>query len=289
MSTIADHLVAEARRRGVPLRVDGGELVVGTTGAGLDPRISRLFEQHAAAVVARLADREEAAGSWLRPLTPGGRDAVVHLFPAAGTGPGTYRAWAGAAPAGVDVVAVQYPGREARIDEPPMTDVTAVAGAVAERISRDDRPTVLVGHSTGGLVAREVAVRLRVPPRALVVAATESPDLAVDLTAADDEELRRAVGTWTGDTAPPDPEVLRCLRADLRVHRSCRREQPVASPVAVTAVAGRSDASLPVGMCAGWVRWTSGRFSLHEVDGGHFFPVHAPATVLDLACAGLSG
>lgn len=103
-----------------------------------------------------------ANDSWLIPLTESGT-LLLYLLPAAGAGARTYRTWRDAAPNGLEVVAVQPPGREERFGEAPYTDVTPLADQVASQIlGADDRPFGLFGHSAGGVVAHEVAKRIPV-------------------------------------------------------------------------------------------------------------------------------
>ena len=63
-------------------------------------------------------------------------------------------------PDGIEVVAVQLPGREYRLDEPLLTDAHEIAGLVTEILPLDKR-FVFFGHSMGVFIGFEVARLLR--------------------------------------------------------------------------------------------------------------------------------
>lgn len=81
-----------------------------------------------------------------------------------------------------DVIAVQYPGRQDRRNEPCVDDVRRLADLVtAEMLPWCDRPVALFGHSLGATLGFEVALRLEAhaaPPRA-----SSSPRAAAPLPA----------------------------------------------------------------------------------------------------------
>src|SRR5690349_12950775 len=61
-----------------------------------------------------------------------------------------------------DIVAVQTPGRENRLAEPVVESVDELADQIVPHLlPLFDRPVIVWGHSYGGIVAREVLLRLR--------------------------------------------------------------------------------------------------------------------------------
>ena len=86
--------------------------------------------------------------------------AQVHIrlfcFHYAGASASIFRSWDEAMPDGIEVVAVQFPGREYRLDEPLLTDAHAIAGLVTEILPLDKR-FVFFGHSMGVFIGFEVA------------------------------------------------------------------------------------------------------------------------------------
>ncbi|WP_316524220.1 thioesterase II family protein [Kitasatospora brasiliensis] len=293
MSFLAHQLIGEARRRQVRLWVDStGELRFAGPAATLDERFVALLRAQAGPITAKIG--QDAPDRWLKPLTEGDGDLLLYLIPAAGAGPGAYRAWTSAAPAGLRIEAVLTPGREERFGEAPFTDVAALADRIAEQILRHaDRPFGIFGHSTGALVAREVTRRLSGSTSdqlALFVAGALPPHLVSGPShEPTDDELLAHLNAWQGTPAEllADTEFLRTflptLRADLRLFASCHREVSPAErvDVPVTALGGLHDETAPEGHCEAWHPWAAGAFRTRMVEGGHFFPVTAAREVLD--------
>src|ERR1035441_1955642 len=133
----------------------------------------------------------------------------------------------------VDVLALQYPGRQDRQPEPCVDDLKKLAGMlVQELLQWTDRPFVLFGHSMGATLAFEVALGLArdgVTPQGLFVSGRRAPsrfrDERVHLYT-DAEflaDLKRLSGT---DPQMFDDDVLGmilpALRSDYRAAESYR-------------------------------------------------------------------
>jgi len=64
-------------------------------------------------------------------------------------------------PEDTGVYAVQYPGRQDRLREPPATSIEQLAGPIADALDPfTGSPLVLFGHSPGAIVAYEVTLEL---------------------------------------------------------------------------------------------------------------------------------
>src|SRR5258708_10641426 len=84
--------------------------------------------------------------------------ARLRLFclPYAGGGASIFRLWPAGLPSGVEVCAIQLPGREARLKEAPFNHVRPLTLALTPVLEPFlDRPFALFGHSIGALVAFE--------------------------------------------------------------------------------------------------------------------------------------
>lgn len=224
-----------------------------------------------------------ANDDWLVPLTGRGT-LLLYLLPAAGAGPRTYRMWREAAPNGLEVVAVQAPGREERFGEAPYAHIAPLADQAANHIvGADNRPFALFGHSAGGVVAHEVAKRIpHGRLRLLTVAGAPAPDLVnTEDAEADDDELLATVAAMGG--VPPallaDPgfaaAFLPVLRADLAVYSSCRKPRTGAEvlDVPIVSFAGEQDSFTPPDSCRAWSSWTTASFDFRLMAGGHFFVI----------------
>ena len=216
-------------------------------------------------------------------------------FPSVGAGPGFFRHWANALQH-VEIWAAALPGRARRIREPAKESMAELLDAMLPHFARlTDKPYLLLGHSMGALIAREVAQRVRdqrlPPPAHLFVSAFRSPDQPNrnrqmhGLADADFlQELRRYGGT--PDQILDHPQMMQALlpalRADFKLHETWRYSpsRPLACPM--TALAGLNDPVVTVGEMEGWYRHTSCDFELMVFAGAHFFIEEAFERVMRL-------
>ncbi|MCG8914452.1 alpha/beta fold hydrolase [Actinokineospora sp. PR83] len=235
-----------------------------------------------------------AYAEWTRVFDPrpGARVRLV-CFPHAGGSAAAFGQWHRLLPDNVEVVAVQYPGRADRFDEPLEPDLDALADRLAAALGPAvDHSTVFFGHSLGATVAFEVASRLRprfpAPLARLVVSARRGP--SVPERGAPEEldgrTVRARVRELGGRGAEllADPEVLDLalpvLRNDFamaRAHRT-RPGPPLACPI--TAVAADGDPAVDAADVARWRAHTLGGFELLRVPGGHFYLEDGAADLL---------
>ncbi|WP_410586741.1 thioesterase II family protein [Amycolatopsis sp. lyj-23] len=240
---------------------------------------------------------------WFTTPGPGIRAApALPLFclPHAGAGPAVFRAWPAGLDERVEVVAVQYPGRAARIAEPAEESIRRlaerVAGPVAERTGT--APYALFGHSMGALAAFELArvlSGLGRPPRHLVVSGQTPPHhyRPTGVHALPDEEFREAVvalaGTEPGVLASPTlwEMLLPILRADFRACETYEYAAGALLTTDLTVVSGDDDPTVDTATLDRWAELTEGRTSVHVLPGGHFYLTERPAAVLDVIGAAL--
>ncbi|WP_432035801.1 thioesterase II family protein [Streptomyces cucumeris] len=228
------------------------------------------------------------ADTWLRRYQEAPDSAIRLLcFPYAGGSASYYLPVAKALAPSVEVLAVQYPGRQDRYREPCLDDLhelaDAVVAAVRERAGIFDRPLALFGHSMGATLAYEVALRLEeragVTPAALFVSGRRAPSTRRDETVhqRDDEgvlrELRRLNGT--DGQVFQNEELLRlampAIRGDYHAIETyrCVPGQRVGCPV--TALTGDADPRTTIDEVRAWQRHTSGAFEYQVFPGGHFY------------------
>lgn len=231
-------------------------------------------------------DGQGPQSSWFTRVRPR-PDAAIRLFcfPHAGGAASSYFHWP-AALDGIDVLAVQPPGREGRLPEPPIADMpTLLERLVAAIEPHLDRPCMFFGHSMGSLVAFELARELRSrglrTPERLYVSGRRSPTLPSrepPLHVLPDGELaaelnRRFGGLPAAILAEPELMALflPVIRADLTVlERHEFRPDPVLD-LPVTALGGEDDARAAEADLAAWRALTSSGFALRRFPGGHFY------------------
>lgn len=214
----------------------------------------------------------------------------ILCYPHAGGAASAYASWRKHLPPGLELVALEPPGRWRRHQEAPFRTVADGADALAPCLSALlDRPAVLFGHSLGALVMFEAALRLPAEEATrvlhLAVAAKRAPDLPPSWGGAlrpfselDDEDLVSALGRTYGAsrlTVLDDPDARRLflatLRADLEADGSYRRADDARVPCSLSAWAGDADPEAPRDALVGWALRTHGSFYLEERRGGHFF------------------
>ncbi|MFE6282197.1 thioesterase II family protein [Streptomyces sp. NPDC057877] len=231
-------------------------------------------------------------------------DARLRLFcfHHAGGGASFYSSWAGRVPAGVEVLPVQLPGREARFREPRFDDAGQAVAALGRELAPllEEGPWAAYGHSMGALLAFAVtAARLRAGgrrPEALFLGAYAAPHRTPTLPAPDryeDTELARALVDFGGlDPRFLDRDdwlraLLPIVRDDLRICASHDRaglpdpdDERARLPVRVEAFAGAGDPLVAPDGVRAWDRYTYD-FRMTSVPGGHFFPREAPVPFFD--------
>lgn len=218
----------------------------------------------------------------------------LFCLPNAGGAASAYRAWERhGLPAGVELCAVQLPGRESRLRETPFRRAEPLVAALAEAI-RDllDVPFVVFGHSMGTILGFELAHRLRdlgLPaPRHLVMSGRRAPHLADEdpIHRLPDPELVERLRGYGG--TPPEilahPElmalVLPILRADFElVETHVVEHGRPALDLPITVLGGRDDDATRGDLDA-WRELTNGSCQVRMFPGGHFFVHSAMAEVL---------
>ncbi|MBO0820999.1 MAG: thioesterase, partial [Nocardiopsaceae bacterium] len=104
------------------------------------------------------------SGQWVRRFRtgPAAPSARLICFPHAGGSATFYFPVAKRLPADVELLAIQYPGRQDRRGEACVEDIRVLADRVAEKLAElADQPFALFGHSLGATVAFETALRLQ--------------------------------------------------------------------------------------------------------------------------------
>lgn len=230
---------------------------------------------------------ETEAELWIRRFHPAPEKPIrlVCLPHAGGTASSFFR-YSQVLAATADVLTIQYPGRQDRRHEPPLTTVSALADRIHRVLAPyHDRPLFLFGHSMGGVLGFEVARRMEregLPPSGLIVSGRRAPDIyaADNVHTRGDEALIAEMSTLSG-TDPgvlADEEILRmvlpAMRADFKAIETYRYRpdgsQPAARLSAERAHRRVRPARQP-GTGQGVAEFTSGPFTFRSFPGGHFF------------------
>ncbi|MBI0328494.1 thioesterase II family protein [Burkholderia plantarii] len=221
---------------------------------------------------------------WIRELqlSPGPRARIVGL-PHAGGSAGFFRNWRGHLRWDLDLLAVQYPGREDRFGEPGATAIEALAYPVAEALRHDtDRPLVLFGHSLGAVLAYEVAVRLERAGRAplrVFVSGHPAPhrQRRTDLHRQSDQALLADITRLSPDSRAlfENTELravyLPMIRRDYQAIETYRCPRPTMLDTPLDIVLPLDDTEVDRHEALAWQQVTRGASRWAAFEGGHFY------------------
>lgn len=215
-------------------------------------------------------------------------DAGLRLFalPYAGGGAAGYFRWRPAVGPGIDVIPVLLPGREARINEPPIADLRRLTDEIADAVAPwTDRPFALLGHSLGAILAFELSRELRRRgerrPCLLIAAASPAPHrprAAKPLCQLADAEFvaelnRRFDGIPAAVRANDEllQLLLPAMRTDIELLETYEYVDQPPLETDILTLGGVDDRAVSATELSDWRRHTSGRFSNRLLPGGHFF------------------
>ena len=234
---------------------------------------------------------------WLRRFRPASDTAPrLVCLPHAGGSASYFRPVAAMLSPTVDVLAVQYPGRQDRRGERCVDVLDDLVDQVFDAVRpRADRPLTLFGHSMGATVAFEVARRLEavgIVPAGLFVSGRRAPHRSriENVHQRTDDELVSVIAQLAGtdNRLLADEEIRRmllpALRADYRAIETYTFQPGPGLRCPVVALVGDDDEVATVDEVRAWRDHTTGPFELRVFDGGHFYlNDHAAAVVDELA------
>lgn len=204
-------------------------------------------------------------------------------LPCGGASATIYARWRLHLPRWLRLVPVELPGRGARAAESFSCNIDELVEQLCLEHARVlETPYALFGHSMGGLLAygmaRYIQQQGRPLPLMLFASASPAPSSGGWKFSAchDDAALLRDLHRFGGtpDDVLESPEMLRMaldvLAGDYVLCNSFEYRGSAHLPVPFRILAGRDD-EVRQEQLAAWRRETTGSFSLHWFDGGHFY------------------
>ncbi|MFI7501487.1 thioesterase II family protein [Streptomyces sp. NPDC049687] len=216
-----------------------------------------------------------------------------------GGGTRVYSEWSGVLSPETELAAICYPGREGRFAEEFAEDWEAlVQDSLSAVLSAADRPYVLFGHSLGGWMAFDLAVRIKESggraPDAVVVSSANSPlrqlhghDMWPNSPRQDhsDEQLMNWMKTFgiLPQYVLDDPDLremaLNLMRADIRVRDSFRYRHGSTVDVPLQLFTGDSDKVIEPNAAGHWRELAAGEFRHDVLPGSHFYTPEVWASI----------
>jgi surfactin synthase thioesterase subunit len=224
------------------------------------------------------------SADWVRRFHPAAHPrARLVCFPHAGGSASYFFAVSRAMAPSVEVLCLQYPGRQDRRTEPCLDSVADFAEYVAAALGPwTDLPLVFFGHSLGANIAFETARVLQtsgVEIGGLFASGRRGPTTERDERVherPDDgllAELRRLSGT--NGAVLGDHEIVRmilpALRADYRAAETYKHASGETLRCPITVMVGDDDPKVTVDEARDWEHHTTGAFELKVYPGGHFY------------------
>ena len=262
---------------------------------------------------------ESGAGQASAAVVAGNRWLVIHrpnpgarlrllAFPFAGGGAATFRPWADQLDPDIELVAIEPPGRQTRIDEAPIREIESLLQQlVPELLPFLDKPFAVYGHCLGALTLFETVRRLigahGIAPVHIFVSGARPPDelqqhqeLETDLLdqllklpaynlfepihRQQDEVFSEAIRRFNvvaTQSLVQDPElrrlILPAIRAEFEMASNYRYEPEPPWDIPITCLTGAHDAYVSAENARSWGRFTKNRFQLFTLDSEHFIVV----------------
>jgi acyl transferase domain-containing protein/surfactin synthase thioesterase subunit len=302
--------LANRLRQALKVPVPTALLLKGPSIVGL---VEELFGGASAPAATHQTDESSTArvegDGWLMFHHPNpGATTRLFCFPFAGGGAATFRSWVPHLDPRIELVAIEPPGRQTRLDEPPIrTMATFVGRLVPALLPFLDKPFAVYGHCLGALTLFETVRTLmrahRRTPVHLFVSGARPPDelhrhqdfetklLAKLLTIPGysvfepvhrqpDEVFAEAMlqfNVLATESLLGDPELRRLLlpviRAEFEMSSKYRYTAETPWDVPLTCLSGTRDAYVSPENARSWSRFTTRRFQLFMVDTEHFLIV----------------
>jgi surfactin synthase thioesterase subunit len=221
----------------------------------------------------------------------------IFCFPYAGAGAAIFRTWVDFLPSDIEVCVPLLPGRDARINEAPISEmaplIQSLIGQIAPRLTL---PYAMFGHSMGAFIAfdlaHEISRRGLREPSHLFMSAQRGPSLPYLQTPIfdlpDDRFLASVITRYKSIPKPVMEQkqfmrvLLRILRADFTLVEDYKYRGRAKLACPITVFGGLDDSPITTAQLQAWSLETSDRCTLHLVPGGHFFIDSARAELLAL-------
>jgi len=231
--------------------------------------------------------------------------ATIKLFclPFAGGNKYSYQKYMERAPAFLNIVPLEYPGRGARIKEPLTTDTDALVNDIYQQIQKnmDRAEYAIYGHSMGGLIAFLVTRKLIENndklPLHIFITGTSGPSSAArsakNRHLLPKEEFIQELKDLDGipDEILQNEELLSfiepILRADFKICETYQYTDSNPLTIPFTVITG-TDEDMESADIQLWQKETESVVDFRQLPGKHFFIFKYPRVIVDIISKKLS-
>jgi medium-chain acyl-[acyl-carrier-protein] hydrolase len=224
--------------------------------------------------------------SWIVRHTPLIQPSLrLFCFPYAGAGSSIFRTWGKQFPSDIEICAIQLPGRENRIREPLIENLSSLSeNLLPALLPYLDRPFAFFGHSLGALICFELSRQLKQQnaptPLHLFVSARHAPQIPSKnkpIHQLPDIEFIEALRCYNGtpksilQNAELMSILIEILRADLKINETYIYTQTKPFNFPISAFGGLKDNLVNIQALQSWSDRTTNKFTLRMYPGDHFF------------------
>ncbi len=224
--------------------------------------------------------------AWLKGIQPDSKVTMrLFCFSYAGGGASTYLRWRPHITNSIDICALQPPGREDRISEQPISDLSTLISHIADVITPHTKiPYAFFGHCNGALVSFELAREMRrrniMPPQHMFVSSFRSPGrrntnrVLHDLPQSTFLDHLRAYGGMPEEILNNDQlmdSLMPTIRADFSLHENYAYREEKSLDCPFTILGGLQDSIVNRKELSGWRDKTRNSAKISMFPGGHFF------------------
>lgn len=209
----------------------------------------------------------------------------LFCFHHAGGGASAYYPWIGYLSSHIEMIAIQFPGRENRFTEPLNNNINDIITQLSEGFNiYKNKPFLVFGHSLGALITYEFVKSINklytVYPQNMIISATKAPHLPFKmkhLSHLDNKDLIEELKVYNGidERMLNNDEHLELflpiIRNDFSIYENYRFSESNPFPCDILALSGAQDKTVTQEEILEWSAYTAGSFKHLSFPGTHFF------------------
>ena len=222
----------------------------------------------------------------------------LYCLPFAGGNKYSYREFVEKAPSFLNIITLEYPGRGAKIKEPLLSDINALADNLYKQISNeiDGNNYGLYGHSMGGLMSYLLTLKIlennKQAPSHLFITGTSSPSAPSRQQEKkryllDKKEFIKEIKELDGmpEEILQNEELLYyfepILRADFKLSENYIHQDHAPLNIPIMVITGTGEDLEPEDIQS-WQKETTCKADFKKLPGKHFFIFKHTQTIIDI-------